>query len=230
MTLADETTDTLPEADSGPRDRAGTERLCVATRSVLPVDAMIRFVVGPDDALVADLKRKLPGRGVWVSATADAVARAVARNAFARSLRRPVRVPQNLAEETGALLERAAFDALGIAQKSGAVVTGFTKVEQTLEAAAAGRQSVVALIAAADAAANGVRKMQALVRRLELDDRLVPVMSLTGEQLDLALGRPNGIHAALLAGPASGGFLARYRKLAAYRGDGAADTAAVARP
>ena len=44
------------------------ERLCAATRSVKPVDDMIRFVVGPD-GVVPDLKRKLPGRGVWVTAS-----------------------------------------------------------------------------------------------------------------------------------------------------------------
>ena len=32
-----------------------------------PVDELIRFVVGPD-GVVPDLKRKLPGRGLWVTA------------------------------------------------------------------------------------------------------------------------------------------------------------------
>ena len=40
---------------------------------------------------------------------------------------------------------------------------------------------------------------------------------LTSAQLDLALGRPNVIHAALLAGPASDTFLARFRRLERFR-------------
>ena len=40
---------------------------------------------------------------------------------------------------------------------------------------------------------------------------------LTSAQLDLALGRPNVIHAALLAGPSSDTFLARLRRLERFR-------------
>ncbi len=62
------------ELDSGPRS-GERERLCVATRTVRPVADLIRFVVGPDGEAVPDLKRKLPGRGVWVTATRDALGR-----------------------------------------------------------------------------------------------------------------------------------------------------------
>jgi len=43
------------------------------------------------------------------------------------------------------------------------------------------------------------------------------VTALTSEQLDLALGRSNVIHAALLAGPASKTFLSRSQLLVRYR-------------
>ena len=60
--------------DTGPRDaRGASERTCVVTRAVKPVDELIRFVTAPDGAVVADLKRRLPGRGVWVTATRAAV-------------------------------------------------------------------------------------------------------------------------------------------------------------
>ena len=62
------------ELDTGPR-ASERERLCVATRTVRPVSELIRFVIGPDGAPVADLKRKLPGRGIWVTATNGARAR-----------------------------------------------------------------------------------------------------------------------------------------------------------
>ncbi|MGB6504867.1 MAG: DUF448 domain-containing protein, partial [Xanthobacteraceae bacterium] len=63
---------TETELDRGPRDR-GVERMCVATRTVRPVADLIRFVIGPDGAAVPDLKHKLPGRGVWVTATQSAL-------------------------------------------------------------------------------------------------------------------------------------------------------------
>ena len=72
------------ELDTGPRAQE-LERMCVATRTVRPVDDMIRFVVGPDGEAVPDLKRKLPGRGVWVTATAGcAVRRGQAQGARSR--------------------------------------------------------------------------------------------------------------------------------------------------
>lgn len=200
------------ETDAGPHDRkAGPERLCIATRTVRPIAEMIRFVAGPDDTIVPDVKRKLPGRGVWVTATAEAVAKAVARNAFARSLRRPVRTPADLPATTERLLEQSALDALAIAHKAGLVRAGFAKVEAAL---ADGR--AVAVLHAADAAADGVRKLEARGRRAG-EREPVSITAFTSTQLGLALGRPNVIHAALLAGPACEAFLARYRCLAAFR-------------
>ncbi len=201
--------------DTGPRSVGlGTERLCALTREVKPVSAMIRFVVGPDGEAAPDLKRKLPGRGVWITATRAALAEAIRRNTLGRGFGRPVRIPPDLVESTERLLERAALDALAIAGKAGQIVTGFGKVE-----AALARDNVVALLHAADAAADGVRKIgQASRRRSETDGRQIGIIAaFTSAQLDLALGRPNVVHAALLAGPASETFLARCSRLERFR-------------
>ena len=48
---------------------SGMERHCALSRTLKPVDEMIRFVVGPGDETVPDIKRKLPGRGIWITAT-----------------------------------------------------------------------------------------------------------------------------------------------------------------
>src|SRR6188474_3197650 len=83
----------MQDTDRGPREgRRGTERLCALTREVKPVDDLIRFVAGPDGAIVPDLKRRLPGRGVWVTATRKSIDEAAKRNVFARSLKREGRV------------------------------------------------------------------------------------------------------------------------------------------
>jgi hypothetical protein len=80
---------------------------------------------------------------------------------------------------------------------------------------------VRALVHATDGAADGIRKLDAIVRQNGRNNgppaevRIVNV--LTSEQLDLALGRSNVIHAALLAGPASDTFLSRSQMLVRYR-------------
>jgi uncharacterized protein len=202
------------ELDGGPRDRH-RERLCVATREVRPVTDLIRFVVGPNGEAVPDLKEKLPGRGVWVTATKPALDQAIRRKAFSRGFKREVRLPSDLLSRTEWLLEKAALDALSIAAKAGLVAAGFAKSE-----AALGHGEAIALLHAAEAAPDGVRKLEAARRRSRRTAAVPVIEFLTSAQLDLALGRPNVIHAALLAGPPSNTFLARLRRLERFRTGG----------
>src|SRR5271170_7887416 len=120
------------DLDSGPRARERA-RLCAATRTVHPVSELIRFVVGPDGEAVPDVKAKLPGRGIWVTATRDAMAEAIRRKAFARGFKREVRLPQDFVSRTERLLERAVLDALAVAGKAGLIAAGFTKAETALQ-------------------------------------------------------------------------------------------------
>src|SRR5258707_12685656 len=81
-----------PDLDNGPRtDRSATMRMCAVTREVRPIGELIRFVVSPQGEVVADLKRKLPGRGLWVSASRRTVAEAVRRNQFSKGFKREIR-------------------------------------------------------------------------------------------------------------------------------------------
>jgi predicted RNA-binding protein YlxR (DUF448 family) len=192
----------------------GTERTCALTREPKPVSDMIRFVVGPAGEVVPDLKRKLPGRGLWIDATRTAIEESVKRNVFGRGFKRDVKAAKDLAGQTERLLENSALDALAIAGKAGLVVTGFSKVE-----AALGRPGVKGLIHAADAAVDGKRKLSGALHRHsdEKTPEIAVVDIFTGVQLDLALNRPNVVHAALLAGPGSETFLARAARFARYR-------------
>jgi predicted RNA-binding protein YlxR (DUF448 family) len=209
--------DTL-DTDRGPAEgRRGVERLCALTREVRPLAELIRFVAAPDGAVVPDIKRKLPGRGVWVTARRAAIDEAVKRNVFARSLKREVRTASDLSTTVERQLEAAALDALAMAHKAGRVAIGFGRTETALAG-----DPVVAVLNASDGAADGVRKVAALVsRRQEAENtrEILIVSAFTSTQLDLALGRSNVIHAALLAGPASNGFLERYRSLERFRID-----------
>ena len=205
------------EADTGPRsNKPGAERLCIVSRTVKPTAEMIRFVVGPDGAVVPDLRRKLPGRGVWVTATKAAVTAATERRAFARGFKRDVRAAAELPGLVERLLERAALDALGIARKAGLVVSGFAKVEAALAA-----DPVIALIHAADASPDGARKLANAAHRrfAETQEKPAEINLFESAQLDLALGRPNVVHAAVLAGPGSAGFVVRCRSLERFRSE-----------
>ncbi len=208
------------ELDVGPhKGGPATERLCVVTREVKPVDDLIRFVIGPE-GVVADVKRKLPGRGLWVTAERATLKDAVARKAFARGFKRDVRVGADLVEQTESLLERAVLDALSIVGKSGLAAIGFGRVE-----AALGRDQVVGLLHAADAGADGVAKLKSALRKREDVKEIAVITAFKSAQLDLALGRSNVVHAALLAGPASDSFLARFARFERFRTGGSGGSA-----
>jgi uncharacterized protein len=204
------------ELDNGPRTKSATMRMCAVSRKVKPVDQLIRFVLSPQGEVVPDLKRKLPGRGLWITASRARVAEAVRRNQFSRGFKRDVRAAQTLASDTEKLLVRSAIEALAMAAKAGQVVSGFAKVEEAL----AGGQAT-ALIHASDGAADGIRKLDAIVRQRggnHGESLIFPIVTeLTSSELDLALGRANVIHAALLAGPAGKPFLSRSQILVRYR-------------
>ena len=194
-------------------DRRAPERTCVATRAVRPADELVRFVRGPDGSVAADLKRALPGRGVWVTATAEAVRLAVKKKAFARGFKEPVTVDPEIADQVDALIERATLGMLGFVNKAGLLVAGFAQVESALA-----RETVVARGVAQEARDPGGRNLWQVLKRVGKSSDVSIVRLFRGEQLDLALGRSNVVHAALLAGPVSAAFLARCGMLAQYRG------------
>ena len=205
------------DPDRGPREgRRGIERLCALTREVRPIDDLIRFVAAPDGAIVPDLKRRLPGRGVWITAKRTAIDEAVKRKVFARSLKREVRAAADLAAQVDRQLENAALDALAIVHKAGRVAIGFGRTETAL----AGVPLVAAVLNASDGGADGTRKIAAAAARRQTGENageIPTIAAFTTAQLDLALGRSNVVHAALLAGPASNGFLARCQSLERFR-------------
>lgn len=209
----DDSASLTDELDDGPRGARARLRTCIVSRETKAPDALIRFVVGPDGTVVPDLKQTLPGRGAWVSATRAAVVQAVKRKAFARAFRKPVTVPPDLAETLGQLLRREALQGLSLANKAGAVVAGFGKVEAVCAAGQA-----VALIHAGEAGEDGIRKIGQALRRAAggAEPAVTVIRDFAAEELDLALGRAHVIHAALVAGSGSGVFLSRWHRLAGY--------------
>lgn len=204
-----------PRGVEAERRVASPLRTCIVARASRPPEELVRFVVGPDGGIVPDVARRLPGRGVWVTADHATVAAAVRTKAFARALKRAVEVPADLADRVEALLVRRALEAFALARKAGLVVTGFVKVE-----AALGRGEVNALVHASDAADDGA---------MRLDRKFIAVSggqgargtaivrAFTADQLSLAIGGANVVHAALKSGGAAARFLAEAERIAIYR-------------
>jgi uncharacterized protein len=207
-------------SDGDEERNGGPLRLCAVSRSPRPVDDLIRFVLGPEGSIVPDLARRLPGRGVWVDARRDRVEAAVRQRAFARSLRRPAFAAEDLASQVEGLMARRLAEAISLARKAGLLVVGFAQVDALIE-----RGRAVLLIHAADAGKDGAAKLSRKFEGLLGCGRATQaiVTDLTGQQLDLAIGRSNVVHAAASAGGASqriqreAGRLRRYRSAASER-------------
>lgn len=191
------------------------DRTCIVARRPTGPDEAIRFVAGPDGTVVPDLKRNLPGRGCWVTADREHVDKAAKKGMFARALKAQVEVPSDLGAMVDRLLSRAALGALGLARKAGAVALGATKVEASVRSGAA-----LLVLHAAEASEDGVRKI-AQARRATVHSGGPEIMAyklFSEQELGLALGGTNVIHAAVLAGDAGRAAEKRMVALDRYRG------------
>ncbi len=191
------------------------DRTCIVTRRPAGPDELIRFVVGPDGAVVPDLKRNLPGRGCWVTADREHVDKAAKGGAFARAFKLKVAVASDLGAMVDGILAKSALGALGLARKAGAIALGATKVEANVRSGAA-----LLVLHAAEAAEDGLRKItQARRATAALGGPEIPAYKLFSEaELGLALGGTNVIHAAVLAGDAGRAVEGRMVALDRYRG------------
>lgn len=187
------------------RDSGLAERMCIVTREVKDEADLIRFVRGPDGAVVPDIERKLPGRGVWVSLSRERVKEAVKRKAFSRGLGEAT-VDPHLPDLVASLLRKAALAYLSLAKKAGVLVAGSAKVEKLLAAG-----EVRLLIHAREAAPGGQSKLDGMARPGTATVRLF-----ASDEMSLALGRPNVIHAAVTGGGIAERLLSAARRAEAY--------------
>ena len=179
---------------------------------------MIRFVVGPDDSVVPDIAEKLPGRGLWVKADRAALDKAVAKSLFARAAKAPAKAHPELARQVEALLARKCLDLLGQAMGAGCVVLGSANVGALLRDAEA-----ELLLEAEDGAEDGRRKVLGALKAGALtwdkrgQDATLVAGCFSAEELSLALGRENVIHAAVKAGGLTNRLLKDVRRLGGFR-------------
>jgi uncharacterized protein len=191
------------------------DRTCIVTRRQSPPDELIRFVLGPDNSVVPDIKRSLPGRGCWVSADRSSVDKAARKGAFARAFKAEVTVPPELGAMVDNVLAKSALGSLGLARKAGMVALGATKVEASVRSGAA-----LFALHAAEASEDGLRKItQARRATAYAGGPQIAAYKLFSEaELGLALGGTNVIHAAVLAGDAGRAVEKRMVALDRYRG------------
>ena len=187
-------------------DASLTERMCIVTRAVKDEPALLRFVRGPDGSAVPDLARKLPGRGVWVSLNRAVLGEAIRRKLFSKGFGAETTADASLPDLVGRLLRQVCLSYMSLAKKAGDGVTGFMKVEEML-----GRERAKLLFHAREAQPDGCRKLDKLAA-----PGMERVTLFTLDELDLAFGRSNVVHAAVAKGGLAEKLLIAVRRIETY--------------
>jgi hypothetical protein len=205
-------------------ENALRERRCLASGEVVPEARLMRFAADPDGNVVPDVAATLPGRGMWVSADRGSIATAVTKNLFSKSAKAPLMATADLPARVEMLLVARMLADLGLARRAGQLVLGFDNVLRALDE----KRPPALLVEANDGAADGRRKLagSAYARGLKIET----IDSLTAEELSLALGRENVIHAALKPGRLAERLIFDAGRLAGFRPASSAKTSAGSTP
>lgn len=189
-----------------PRRRGGAgERRCLALGKPRPRDTLIRFVLDPDNRVVADLGEKLPGRGIWLSADAAALDRALKKNLFRKATKGAAIVPDDLRPSVIMGLEDRCLDALGLARRAGQLTLGYERIAQALDRSGGGG----VLVRAADGGDHDADRLRRRAGRTALW-----AAHFTGARLAAAVGRPGSVASLYIApGALADRFIADYRRL-----------------
>ena len=157
-------------------------RKCIVCGEVKEKELLLRFTLAPDNQVVPDFKKKLPGKGIYVSVSKTALQKAVEKNLFAKAVKKNAKVSAELVQTVENILRKKGLESICLAKKAGDFVTGFEKVGEKIRHGNA------------DAGADGHQKITALANGLEI------FALYSVEELDKALDRVNTVHAALLKG------------------------------
>ena len=191
------------------------ERKDIASGELRDPSEMIRFAVSPDGDIVPDIFGKLPGRGIWVVATRDAVNTAVQSGAFPRAAKRKVKAADDLADIIEAGLSARVLGMLGMAKRAGQLESGFENVRSC-----ARNEQMGVRIEASDGQPDGRSKIRvvakAVAKELELP---MPVLigCYSSAELGKVVGRDYIVHACVHPGKMAKAIKAEVKRLAGFR-------------
>lgn len=163
------------------------ERKCIVSGEVMEKEALLRFTVTPDNQVIPDFRKKLPGKGIWVKNSKNALQIAIDKNLFSKASKRNVKISEGLMQIVEELLRKKGLEAISLARKAGVLVTGLDKVSDAVK-----KGKAAFVLEAKDAGADGHYRVMLLAKDLD-------VFRTYGiEELDRALDKVNTVHIAFL--------------------------------
>jgi predicted RNA-binding protein YlxR (DUF448 family) len=196
-----------------PRRPRPRRNLASGTRE--PRGVLVRFVVGPDRAIVPDVAGHLPGRGLWLSPRRDVLKMAAAGRGrvFSRAAGGSVTVPEDLDRLVERLLLERVVNLIGLARRSGTAVCGFERVREALAAMKPAGHGPAVLFVAGDASAPDRSRLKASAVAM------VSCEALTARELGTAFGREDVVFAVVSPGKLAMEIEAQAGRLALLRAE-----------
>lgn len=198
-----------------------TERKCILNGDRADPETLIRLAFGPEGQVLPDIRAKAPGRGAWIGVSRAeleaALAKGKLRGALARSFKEgDLQIPGNLPALIEDGLRKALLDRLGLEARASMLLTGSEKID-----VACRKGQVQLLLHAADAAADGNRKLDQAYRvgqEAEGTDLAGITLPVDREALSMAMGRDNVVHIAVTDSRAASRLRAAIGRLESYLG------------
>ena len=177
-----------------------TERKCILTGDRADPDTLIRLAIGPEGQVLPDVRAKAPGRGAWIGVTRSeletALAKGKLKGAIARSFKDgALQIEADLPERIEQALRQDMLSRVGLESRGGMLLTGSEKIDTACR-----KGLVKLLLHAADAAADGNRKLDQALRvgqDAEGTDLAGVVLPVDRDALSMAMGRDNVVHIAV---------------------------------
>ena len=172
-----------------------TENLqCALTGKLLTREKTIRFVIGPDNTVIADLSEELPGEGIRLLGYRDTLEASIRDGSFKALFDKEWLdgdqfISASFLDKIESQLMDKVLGLIGLARRAGSVLNGFSKVEGSLKS---GKCKL--LLTASDGAEDGRMKMTRLAEAVECQQ----VTILPSARLSMALGQTNVIHAGII--------------------------------
>jgi hypothetical protein len=158
-------------------------RQCIVTRENAPKDSYLRFVLAPDDTVTFDVEQKLPGRGLYVSPSKDALNEAVSKNLFSRAAKTKAIIPDDLVARVTKIIRDKIFNTLCLANRAGQIGAGADQCLDILRKDQAGLYAT---------AATGPSEMR---ERIESKNQDLPLIDyFSEEELGQIIARPKLTH------------------------------------
>ena len=166
-------------------------RTCLITGEEKPQELLLRFTLTPDCQVIPDFKKRLSGKGFYISNSKQLLTDAINKNVF-RKLGKSTSIIPNLVEIVENILKNKALDSINLANKAGDLVCGLDKIKEKLS-----KNQVAFLLQAENAGADGKKKISSAAKDTEI------LTLFNSEELDKALNKTNTVHIAILKGSMS---------------------------